>query len=472
MNKPELLIGFVMYQNIDYPFRFDEKTFSLQLSPPTKDIWEESSGLKHFLLTLNQPPQRHEWVQKKKIEGVTSEGKKVIFFAPDAPQKNNGFITFLVECYFIYLKYLDTEKLEGFRFVGHDVNLFYSPQIALESKLTLHEDQRHVKQITVSSTEQSSESFGKYRISKDVDVDINVTAYATYHSDTASPISANSSVNALFSVPVGINILLDAYSNFINFFKYIAYRQNIDIGDMEVFIFNKNGLREYSGVLVYQNKLERENHKNTKESIIPYRLLTLHSAKILTAIKNNQLTFEHLCISINDRKHYSTSRIIMILVKFEREYRNIFGQDHGRSDEYISVKNEIISFIKTFTESQHGKMRQYAKQIEKYVENRDSSFESNIKESLLDSEEILSPFIGNRYDNSFSDTVEGISSRMGELRNAIAHGRLDFHYDAIHLSDILTIEELLYAMRLKKIGLTADECKKAINELFLENINI
>lgn len=471
MKKPGRLIGFVKYNNIEYPFRFDEQTFSLQLYPPTTDVWKESSGLKHYFLALNQNHKKHEWVPKKRIDGITSDDNNVIFYVPDTSTSYNGFISFPVYWYFVYLDNLDIEKLEGFRITGRDVNLFYPPQVALTSEIEFNEARSRLKRITVSSTQHESESCGKYRISKNIDVDIGVTAYASFHSDTATnPICANSSMVATFSIPVGMEVLIDAYFNFISFFKYITYRQNIDIGDMEVFFKNEEGLREYAGLLVFPEKLKRETHKKEKESIISYGLLKRNSAKLFTAIKNHLLGFEHLCTSIDDRRHYPPSRIIMILGEFEREYRNIFGQDNGRSDDYIYVKNEIVSLINGFIGLQQGKKRQYAKQIKKYVENRDSSFEANIKNALLDNEEILLPFIRTKYDSSYSDAVDGISSRMGEVRNGIAHSHLDLHFDAIHLSDILIIEQLIYAMRLKKITLSVNECKKAINELFVENI--
>ena len=61
---------------------------------------------------------------------------------------------------------------------------------------------------------------------------------------------------------------------------------------------------------------------------------------------------------------------------------------------------------------------------------------------------------------------------MGEFRNGIAHSRLDFHFEAIHLSDIKIIEELLYAVRLKSLRLQPTEIQKAINDLFLERLAI
>ena len=67
------------------------------------------------------------------------------------------------------------------------------------------------------------------------------------------------------------------------------------------------------------------------------------------------------------------------------------------------------------------------------------------------------------------DAVNEIVFRMGEVRNGIAHNRLDFHFDAVHLTDIKVVEELLYAMRLKELGISDESIKKGIDALFQEN---
>ena len=196
------------------------------------------------------------------------------------------------------------------------------------------------------------------------------------------------------------------------------------------------------------------------------------SAKLFTEIKNNTFGFQHVCDSIDDMRHFPTSRIIMILAAFEREYRNIYGQDSGRSDEYLKVKSEVVSLIDGYLNSKQGNRRKYEKQLKKYVENRDSSFEDNIKYALADCEEILTSFVTSKYPGSYMDIIDGISSRMGEVRNGIAHSRLDLHFDAIHLADIRVIEELIYAIRLKNISVSPLDCKKAINRLFAENFGL
>lgn len=470
MKKPERLIGFISDDDIDFPFEFDEKSFSIMLYPPTAEVWKEYSSPIRFFDSIKQDFKTHKWISQRELKGTTSEGYHIIFNVQDESSNYHGFINYDVNWYICHSDAMLIDKIDGFRILGHDVNLFYPPQIALESKIEFNEDGKGLEKISVSSIKQQFESCGKYRVGKNIDADIEITAYASYHSGTgANPIDAISSMITSFSVPVGIDTLIDAYFNVRHFFQYITYRKNVDIGDIDLFFKNEKGLRDYSGIMVFPCKYEKESHKKVRDRIIPYLLLEKNVAKILTAIKNNVLGFQHLCDSIDNMRHFPASRIIMILSAFEREFRNIYGQDSGRSDEYLEVKSEVVTLIESYFQSKQGKKRQYAKQLKNYVENRDSSFESNIKFALADCEEILTPFIMRKYPGTYTDIIHGISSRMGEVRNGIAHSRLDMDFDAIHLADIRVVEELIYAIRLKNSSISILVCKKVINQLFGEN---
>lgn len=113
-------------------------------------------------------------------------------------------------------------------------------------------------------------------------------------------------------------------------------------------------------MLVFPSKKDTETHKNVKKRIIGYDLLLNKAAKIFTLINKNKIGFGHICKSIEDRRHYPVSRTIMILTEFEREYRNIYGTDYNRSEEYIDVKNNVVDLINQYSQVQHGKRRQYA----------------------------------------------------------------------------------------------------------------
>ena len=159
----------------------------------------------------------------------------------------------------------------------------------------------------------------------------------------------------------------------------------------------------------------------------------------------------------------------MVLTEFEREYHNIYGTDSGRSSEYVAVKNDIVSVAAAYAETQHGRRRKYARQLEKYLEARDNSYEFKLDKALGDCKAIMEPFVIRNYNSSkelYEKIASKISERMGIIRNGLAHSRLDLRFEAIHIVDIKTVEELIYAIRLKRIGVKPEDAQKAIGKLF------
>ena len=84
----------------------------------------------------------------------------------------------------------------------------------------------------------------------------------------------------------------------------------------------------------------------------------------------------------------------------------------------------------------------------------------------------MEPFICKKYEKEFKKVADEIGERMGELRNGLAHSKLSFQLEAVHLHDIKIIEELIYAMRLKTIINDYKIIQKGIANLFDENMTI
>lgn len=473
MKKPKRLIGYIKYDETDYPFEFDEEAFSLLLFPPTVDAWNHTSSILNLFSGFKGDERKHEWIGVRQLHGITSERNGIVFEVSETRGNYHGFYNYSVNWYFYYSPQLDPNNIDGFKILGEEVNYFFPPQKVLKPEVQFADNHMTVKKLAVTATDQITKPCGKYRIAPHIDAVMYVSSYATMHVNTVgSPMDATSIFVTSFSQPVNLEILLIAYRNLICFFKYIAYRTNMNIHTADVFQLNSEGQRDYQGLLVFKQYAHSETHKAVSEQIIKYDLLKNKTAKLFTCIKKEKFGFQHLCESIDSTHHYPVSRVIMIFSEFEREFRNIYGQDNDRSPDYILVKKDIIDLIDSYLRTTHGKKRSYAKQLRKYVENRDSSFESNIRKALVDCEEIMKPFLEKWYVGDYAGNIFNLSARMGEFRNGIAHSRLDLRYEAIHLSDVRIVEELLYAMRLKKIGLQTSQIQKAISDLFVERIAV
>jgi hypothetical protein len=179
-----------------------------------------------------------------------------------------------------------------------------------------------------------------------------------------------------------------------------------------------------------------------------------------------------MCESIAATGNYSSSRAIMILAEFEREYLNIFGQDYKRSQEYQITKRNLLDTMQTFIEQRQGRARKYARQFYHAIESHDVGFGERLRNAMVECQVIMEPFIKSKYAGALDVTIEEICDRMNTVRNGIAHSRLDLNLEAVHLSDLKIIEELLYAMRLQHLRVDTKSIQIGIKRLFGERISI
>lgn len=469
MKEPERLVGFVSYDEKEIAFEFDSETFVLKLYPE-KELWKKYVRPSYVFDKNKINFTEHEWIPENRISGHTSSRYKVIFSVQGEPSSYSGFLSFSVNWYFCCYDSMDENNISGFSIEGVEVDSFYSPWVALEQK-NEYDEVNNISKTIVSSNQNEVSSCGSYLLDEEIKASIEVEAYSVVGlGNYEHPIFANSRFVTNFSKKVDLDILVKAYQNVLRFFMFVTYRSNLSIRKANLYVNNENGGRDYVGLLVLPQEEHPETEKKSKRHLIVYNDLKEKASLIFDAISMEKITFQHVCSDYDSRSSYPISRVIMILAAFERVYDSIYGKDSERSEEYIETKAEIVQIIEEYENKCTGKRKKYVKQLKDYVYNRDSSFAFNVLYAIKRCSDIMMPFIKKRYKGQYSEELEGISERVGAVRNGVAHCKLDFELEAIHLVDIHVMEELLYAMELKNIGLSTYECHKAIGRLFHENI--
>lgn len=465
MRKPDRFIGFIEMEGKNVPYEFDADAFKLKLYYPTPD--EAREHIFDGFLSFDQSSEKkHEWIPSDNFIASLAGGNTVIFNVRNSPASFCGYKTYDVNWYYLYSG--DKVQADGIRICGREINYFYPPQNALKSSITFSEDRRKITEMEVHSNGASEIECGSFTINGH-EIHVSGAAVATFHHQSSTPMDAKSYLYAESMSSFDLETAIRLVWVLKSFIMYVTYRSNVVFDTIDVFERNEEGLRNYIGVLAFPQEENDESHEKAAERIIGYNKLTEKSALLMKTIQDNQLSFQHLCKSIDDRRHYPSSRIIMLLSAFEREFRNIYGQDVGRSEDYTQLKIEVISCLEQMRSGEHGNRRKYMKQIINLVENSDNNYGENVKKALLDCIDVMAPFINIRYDGQIEELISDIASRMNILRNGIAHSRLDLEIEAIHLADIRIIEELLYAIRMKSMGFDALLIKRAINDLFHEN---
>lgn len=465
MKIPERIVGFLELQDTKFPFEFDKDRFELKLYHPTKyNAYEQIfEGVKSFGINLKE----HKWLDKITIRGKTAERYLVYFGVLDNPSSYNGYHTYKADWYYI----TDNEELiNEVRFYGREIDYFYSPTRTFQQNIKYKEEKCvQVKSMSVHTVDCEALKGGSY-ISRDVNVEILCDSYAIMYHQANAPLDSKSYLKLKFSRKINLEKMIDKVRDVQSFLKYVSYRTNINIDDISTYIAIEDGKVRNCGKLVFRVECKEERNEKAKERIIRAEYINEHIAEILKAIDRGEMPFGHFCDSIEAMSHYPISRIIMILAAFEREFRNIYGPDVRRSEDYKDTKDHIIKLIEEYAAECTGKRKKYVKDFAKVIRNSDSSYGDNFKYALEDCKGIMEPFVIRRFEGTYEEIIEDVSISVNRLRNGVAHSRLDMELEARHLTDIKFVEEMLYVIRLKKIGIEDAIIKKSINELFRENL--
>lgn len=471
MKKPERLVGFVSYEEKLFPFEFDEKEFKVNLYPPTREIWEQYSSVALTLERLQQTLETsNKWISYGELSGKTSEGYQITFYVPNDYSAYHGFLSFSVAWYFIREEKYSSEEINGFRMRGPEIDAFFPPESVFKYDIQPAKDSFRAQKITLSAERQDEVDGGKFLISDGLTAEIKLHSYASVVR-AQNPMTSQSYITILFSKTESLPALLNAYEQLRRFFMYLTGRANVSLNDVEVFSYNQEKKREYFALLCYRPRFAEETNKKVKNQIIDFSILGTKSADLLSIISAGKMDYEYLPHCIDEKHSYSVSRFIMILAAFEREFRNIYGIDAGRSEPFIKVKTEVVQLVENFCEGKTGKEKDYAADLLRGIKNFSLGYWFNVKYALTDCREIMEVFTLRKYGTPpkpYEVLAEEIGRRVGKLRNDLAHDKLDWVFEAVQVTDIQVIEELIYAIRLKNIGLGSDDIMQAIRKLFQE----
>ncbi len=469
MKIPDRLIGFVEYDSHEIAFEFDQNEYVIRLYPQ-KDLWKQYSRPSYVFGKNKVDYTVHEWIPENRLIGTTSAGFHVVFDIQDHPSVYSGFLSFRVHWYFLCTKSMADGKFQGFSLSGDIIDSFFSPSIAIEQK---HEfdGTNNIPRLVVSSTCSPTMQCGQFDVTDTVAASFEVDAisYASL-GNFEQPIYAKSKFITTFSEPTTIETIIETFQTVIRFFIFISYRSNISFEKLDLFVVDDKKKRDYQGIIVFPPVHNSETNPDAKRNLIVYNDIRERTAIILDDIRTGILSIQHICDSYDATRTYPISRVILVLAAFERLYGGIYGKDTDRSDVYIETKEQVVKLIEQYANACTGKQKGYAKTLKKFVENRDSSYASNMIYALRDCKDIMVPFVSRRYKGEYDEIIEDLGNRIGEIRNGVAHFKLNFDLEPIHLSDIHIAEELFYAVELKHIGLSTRESQIAINRLFREHI--
>lgn len=445
MDNEKRIVGFLYKDSDEFAFEFDEESFELKLYAKS---FEQSSriNLNRFAHYIMNDEAENKWVENIELKGKTSTGEYIIFGMVDTPDNHHGFLTYKIKWAFISRD--ETFEFDKVGIRGEDVNNFFNPWTTFSQNVDRDEDGRILGEMTILAKRSEKYIGGTYNVDG-YQVCINAIAYPKRFFYSNKPFESESFLYLEFSKRIGYDAVKNRVSAAIHFLQYVTYRKKISINTIDLWLADKK-----TGELLIPYT-PKDTYSDACHKIIKSFNLNEKAADIFEKIENNEIHFNHLCPDIKSRKHYSLPRFIMILSRFEREFHNIYTENMQVSPTRSSMNALVVTLLNDlkcrycFSKKQN----KHLDSIIKLVENSDMAYAQYVKKALLDCKGAMESFVCGKYTGIYEDIVEDVSERLNTLRNGVAHERLDLEIKVEYMSDIKILEALIYAIRLKDVGI-------------------
>lgn len=248
MKEPEMIFGYAEYDSGKYTFVYEKGM--LNLLPDTKMEWQtRKTNLLNFFSEPSSFKIKNEWIPNAHIKGITKEGKDILFISKGNSINNNGFIQYeIIVIYEYQSNYPNGELISGLVLTADEIDYFFKPSRVFSSEMFFNKEDNTINRITVKSERDSNHTIqcGSYN-SGDITVNVEISAYFIYSNRSENPLSAQSQICIQFNKAIVLDKALDIINQLKSFLKYICYRKNINIRNINVFGQNDKGLRINEG---------------------------------------------------------------------------------------------------------------------------------------------------------------------------------------------------------------------------------
>lgn len=473
MEKSEMILGYAEYNDDKYPFVYENGI--LNLLPATVTEWEKQKfNFLEKLTHLSHFKRSHRWVENEYMHGTTNKDKNILFISKGGGSNNNGFIQYEVQIVYEYQSNTSNGDLIGGLIIKADeIDCFFSPDRVFEGKIYFKKNNNIPETISVQSTndQRNNKYCGMYN-SGDLFIEIELSAYPIYSSKSKTPLSGQSQMYFEFNKYVNLDKALEVVYQLESFLKYISYRSNINIKSIDVFRRNEDNLRSKEGTISILDSYIAETSEKRERQILTYELLEDKISDIFQSIEDAEVYLKHLPACINSKSVYDISRIILIFTAFEHEYKKFFPSDIVRSQKYFDLKKKVFDLLDKLKEDCNSKEKSYIDSFKTSINYNDTLLSSCIKNVIEKNIEIIEVFLRFDYQVYDNKSINKIAERLSRMRNKIAHGNLDLKIEPIHISDLKTLENLIYIMRLSSLGISKKSIQKGICRLIGYNIGI
>ena len=373
-------------------------------------------------------------------------GKRIVFFTQKNANISSNNSVLIVQL----IGYLECstgkEKFGKISFLGPEINIIHPVNQSFDfsfNPTTVSSD--GVFSITTKNFDITSTTPQEFEVDeKKVNVQFSVSRkFSTKILEP--PILLESSMLFEFDETEDYDFLVRLWFIAKEFISFLCYRNNICMKPAVVSSRNQDGKYQSFGILTMMNQgTEEELYALKQNRCIKQSTISGHEGQILTDIACDSLYTRHLPKTYEDGRHIDASRFIMITAAFEWEFHRTYPNGVPKKESTILIENEAIEALQRLIDSSTGKLKK-GEDFDSIIGNFGKHLYS------LNGEELIYSSMG---------------ERLSSQRNHFAHGDLDKDFIGLALLDLIYLEYIVYAMRMRHYGIEDANIRNAINELF------
>ena len=436
--------GYIDYNHKIYTFTYKDKLLTMILSDPNfDDSWFFNS------------PENVDY-----FKGYTSQGKEIYFYIDNDITKFGGIIKCFpkIVIYSTNSNYsLSKTKYCSMKFSGGVINNFYSNRHIFDGSI----DNKVIK---FKELEQAKKEENIIIDNKKAIFQISVS-YPSIHYGTGITIgNINSTIRLIYNKPWKSVDLIKSILKIDDLLFFCMNRRCFDFDKIYLELRNEEG-KFFNAAEIY---VPYEKNEDIPKNMIDYLSIEGKLNKLLKILDNvNYLTYSIPA----DRKEFisiTATNYSNIFSAFQSLYNYCYSKKDIVYDEneFDELKDEIINSLKLLSDKYKGVNAKKRKYVDKYI--------NIVKQSNLTLEHMIIQEI-EKYNHVLRDLPDkkyiSIMNNYSEIVKDAVHDRdMITHSDVFAPSDsdiavYLTIKRLIYAMVLKKIGLSKSEVKNKISYL-------
>lgn len=456
-----MLTGYLKYKDINHSFVFDENKSELQIIPVEAEKVASSVTIRtNDLPTMNDPyligtiNENHH-----KIVFVTIQGSYV--------RRVNNVLYIRLYSYFIYNS-INTEAIDKITFCSPEINHIFNVNRAFNFSFKNENDFNSNGTVTIEtndfdSTTSQTQSFTV--AGKNVNVSFQISRTISTKIGKP-PLALQSCLCFEFEATDDYSFLINLCHYARNFIRYLCFRKNIFFTSVDIYKpVEETKHLNIGEICFFDSDNKPETEPITKSICIKYEHIAGNEGKILSDIVSNSLYLRHLPKTYEDGKHIDVSSFIMITAAFEWEFRRNYPEGITKSESTVKAEEAVSEAINDLRSKSTGKKKDIYKFLLRLVKS--DSMQTEIIQFGKDYSNIIDVFGEHLYKlNQVNFDYKEIGKRVSDQRNHFAHGDLDKEFIKETLLDVTFLKYIVYTLQLKSFGLTNDNIRKAINDVF------